>query len=102
MNTIDLTYDQDGKLAVETFIADYENNNPSAGEQAAIAAMRLLFGSGKSLPEIAEDAFRCQHVMHAFQGMLVRTADNRKAIRKMFKDYFPKADDERIASTSTE
>jgi hypothetical protein len=96
---IDITYDQDGRLATETFIKDYEGEGASLGEQAAAAAMRVIFGSGQAAGEMAADAFRCQHAIHAFQGMLARADENRKAIREMFKELFK--DDESMTPATT-
>ena len=88
---IDLKYDQDGRIAADEFIKTYEGEGMSLGEQAAAAAMRVLYNSGLTAGEIVPHAFRCQHVMHAFDGLLVRTDENRKAIREMFKEFFKDA-----------
>jgi hypothetical protein len=88
---IDIKHDQDGRKATDTFIKDYEGAEASLGEKAAAAAMRVLFDSGMTAGEMAPHAFRLQHVIHAFEGMLVRTAENRAAIREMFKEHFKDA-----------
>lgn len=82
--------DPDGRKAVEAFIADYEKSATSLGEKAAAAAMRVLVFNGKPLENIADDAFRCEHVLQAFRGMLIRTAENRKALTSMFANIFDK------------
>lgn len=85
---LDLAHDPDGRQATDTFIKDYEGPDASLGEKAAAAAMRVLFDSGMTAGEMAPHAFRLQHVIHAFEGMLVRTDENRKAIREMFPEHF--------------
>jgi hypothetical protein len=69
---------------IEDFVASYEN--PSVGEQAALAAIKILAANLKitDYPDRMLEAYRAQHILHAFEGLLARRSDNYKGLVDIF------------------